>query len=112
MRIALPVFAGKVSPHFGHPDFFAFFEADTESKTLGPRIQVDSPPHQPGLLPSWLAEQGVNVVLAGGMGNRAVELLEEHGITVVLGCPEGTPEDVAQAWLDGTLSASGNACDH
>ena len=112
MRIALPLVAGVVSPHFGHPEVFVFFEADPEGKTLGEREDVPSPPHQPGLLPAWLAEQGANVVLAGGMGSRAVQLLEQLGVHVVLGCPQASPEEVAQAWLDGNLSASANACEH
>ena len=112
MRIAVPVVGGKVSTHFGHCDVFAFFEADLERKTLGPRVDIVPPPHEPGLLPKWLADEGVTVVLGGGMGNRAQQLLAEQGIEVLLGCPEGAPEDVAQAWLAGTLEASGNACDH
>ncbi|MCK7542001.1 MAG: hypothetical protein MZV63_69485 [Marinilabiliales bacterium] len=35
-------------------------------------------PHEPGLLPGWLAEKGVTDVIAGGMGQRAIGLFNSH----------------------------------
>ncbi|MBN1477315.1 chromosome partitioning protein ParA, partial [Candidatus Sumerlaeota bacterium] len=70
------------------------------------------PPHEPGLLPRWLAGQGVNIVLTGGMGWRAIEMFQERGIDVVTGVTGGTPEQVILAHLSGTLSVTDNTCDH
>ncbi|MBN2451479.1 MAG: ATPase, partial [Lentisphaeria bacterium] len=63
-------------------------------------------------LPRWLHEQGANLILAGGMGQRAQELFARHGIQVVVGAPAGTPEDLVAKYLAGTLEVQGNVCDH
>jgi predicted Fe-Mo cluster-binding NifX family protein len=62
------------------------------------------------VLPRWLAEQQVKVVIAGGMGERARRLLEQAGVTVVLGASDGTPEELAARWLAGRLSSRGGSC--
>ena len=57
MRIAIPVSDGKLSAHFGHCEAFALLEVDKESGTITGQTMAPSPPHQPGMLPGWLAEQ-------------------------------------------------------
>ena len=111
MKIAVPVAGGMMSAHFGHCEQFAFFDVDGGQKITG-RTYIDSPEHQPGLLPVWLAEQGANVVIAGGMGPRAVDLLQERGITVVLGAAEIDPEKAVLAYLSGSLTTTGETCGH
>jgi hypothetical protein len=43
--------------------------------------------HQPGILPAWLTEEGVSVVIAGGRGSRARALFRENRIEVVVERP-------------------------
>ena len=74
MRYAVPVSGGLMSPHFGHCEQFALFDVDVDKKEVTKKQFVPSPEHQPGLLPAWLAEQGVSMVIAGGMGPRAQEI--------------------------------------
>ncbi len=112
MRIAVPVVEGSLSTHFGHCDFFALIDVDPESRTILGREDVAAPPHQPGLLPGWLAERGANVVIAGGMGGRALELFNARGISVVLGAPNGDPVGLATDYMTGTLRTEQNRCDH
>ena len=52
------------------------------------------------------------VVLAGGMGGRARELLASSGITVVVGIESSDAKATVQAYLNGTLAGGDNACDH
>jgi predicted Fe-Mo cluster-binding NifX family protein len=73
---------------------------------------LPSPEHQPGLLPVWLYEQGVNVVIAGGMGAGAQNILKEKGIKSVIGVTESDPEKAVLNYLNGNLTAGGNTCDH
>jgi len=110
MRIAIPTAAGALAMHFGHCESFALF--DIEAKTIAKRSDVTPPPHQPGLLPKWLAEQGATVVIAGGMGGRAQGLFADQGIEVIVGAPAEAPEAVVQAYLAGTLKTGSNVCDH
>jgi predicted Fe-Mo cluster-binding NifX family protein len=112
MRIAVPVTGGRLSPHFGHCEVFALLDVDEKSRALLKIEQVGAPPHEPGLLPRWLAEKGVSVILAGGMGGRAQALFAEQGVKVVVGVPCEAPEVVTAAYLAGTLLTGENACDH
>ena len=109
-RVAMPVVGGRLSAHFGHCEVFTMFDVDTSTGQIQGRQDLPSPPHQPGLLPPWLAEQGANVVIAGGIGGRARTLLEEQGVKLVPGAPNASPEEVVQAWLDGKLTTADVPC--
>ena len=112
VAIAIPVTGGRLCTHFGHCERFAIFEADTANRQiLGSRL-VDPPPHQPGLLPRWLHDEGANVVIAGGLGRRAQDIFNEQGIRVVVGASDDDPESIVQAYLDGNLNLAENPCDH
>ena len=112
MRIAIPVSSGRLAQHFGHCESFVMMDVDETSRTVTRTETLGAPPHQPGLLPAWLAEHGANRILAGGMGSRAVDLLVAAGVQVTLGVSDGTPEELVSAWLDNTLQTGGNLCDH
>ena len=73
---------------------------------------VPAPPHQPGLLPVWLAERGAEVIVAGGMGQRAHALFADRGIRVVVGAPAAEPEKIVADYIAGTLQVGENICDH
>lgn len=112
MRIALPVSNGQLCMHFGHCEQFALIDADPATGQVLRSEHVVPPPHEPGLLPRWLHEQGANVIIAGGMGQRAQQLFAANGIRVVIGAPSATPEDLVGAFLGGTLASGQNPCDH
>lgn len=112
MKIAIPVADGKLSMHFGHCASFALVDVDEKAKKILKREDLEAPPHEPGLLPRWLAERGANLIIAGGMGQRAQALFCQHGIDVIVGAPAETPETLVAAWLAGTLQSGENACDH
>ncbi len=111
MRYALPVVGGRLSPHFGHCEEFAFFDVDENNKIVRSEY-LASPEHQPGLLPVWLAEKGATVVIAGGMGPMAINLLQQRGIGVVLGADESDPEKAVLSHLSGSLETSDNTCNY
>ncbi len=110
MRIAVPVSGGRLNPHFGHSESFLLI--DVENGQIKGKEPKTPPLHEPGVLPNWMAEQGVNVVIAGGMGRRALALFEEKGIRVVTGAPEMDPEEAVNQYLAGTLVTGQNVCDH
>ena len=75
--------------------------------------ETASPPgHQPGVLPRWLHEKGANVIIASGMGQRAQQLFAQNDIEVVVGASDDTPEQLVSAYINGTLEAGENICDH
>ncbi len=112
MKIAIPVADGSLCMHFGHCQQFALVEADPDRQAVSGVEYLDPPPHEPGVLPRWLGEQGAEVIIAGGMGRRAQGLFADSGVRVVVGAPSGTPEEIASAYLAGTLQAGENVCDH
>jgi len=112
MKYAIPVTGGMVSPHFGHCEQFALIDADETKKQILKKEMVNAPVHQPGLLPPWLAEKGVNVVIAGGMGMSALNLFQQNRIDVITGIMENDPEKAVISHLQGTLTTGNNTCDH
>jgi ATP-binding protein involved in chromosome partitioning len=111
-RISIPVTGGLLSAHFGHCDEFDIFDVDRESKKIVGRETAPSPPHEPGLLPRWLADRGVNLIIAGGMGPQAQQLFAHDGIDVYLGAASDDPVKLVQAYLDQSLELGDNTCDH
>ncbi|MBN2686267.1 MAG: hypothetical protein JXR40_13385, partial [Pontiellaceae bacterium] len=58
MKIAIPTANGKLCMHFGHCEVFTLLEVDPENKKVISTKELDPPPHEPGVLPHWLAGQG------------------------------------------------------
>lgn len=112
MKYAIPVSGGMLCAHFGHCEQFALIDADEEKKVITKKIIVDAPEHQPGLLPPWLAQQGVNCVIAGGMGMSAQNLFVNNGVKVIIGATESDPEKAVLNYLHGNLNTGNNICDH
>jgi Mrp family chromosome partitioning ATPase/predicted Fe-Mo cluster-binding NifX family protein len=108
--LVVPVSGGKLTSHFGHCEQFAFIE--TQGGKIV-RTEMHNPPgHEPGVLPQWLYDQGADVAIVGGMGERAQELLREKGIEVIIGAPMDSPESLANQYLSNTLVAGANVCNH
>ena len=112
MKYAVPVTGGVICSHFGHCEQFALFDVDERQREITKKELVNSPGHQPGLLPQWLSGQGVSLVVAGGMGSRAQGLFQQNGIGVVLGSLESDPEKAVLDYLEGRLAMGDNICDH
>ena len=112
MKIAIPIAHGKLCMHFGHCETFEILTVDSNKKTVVSSESKTPPPHEPGVLPKWLGEQNVDVILAGGMGQRAQDLFAAQGIQVVTGVFADSPEKLVQSYLADTLSCGENVCDH
>lgn len=112
MRIALPLAQGRLSLHFGHCDQFAIFDIDDKTNKIINRKDAAPPAHAPGVLPQWLHENDVSVVIAGGMGQRAQQLFTQNDIKVIVGASDSSPEEVVSAYLENKLETGDNICDH
>ena len=98
--------------HFGHCEQFAVYDISDTTRTVTASTVHTPPQHEPGVLPRWLHELGVTLVIAGGMGRRAMALFEQSGIDVCAGAPALEPEVVVQSYLSGALQTGDNYCDH
>lgn len=112
MKIAIPLANGLLCMHFGHCEAFAIIETDEAAKKIISTETLTPPPHEPGVLPRWIASLGVKLVIAGGMGPMAQQLLASQGIQVISGVLPAQPEELVKAWLDGALECGDNVCDH
>jgi len=108
--IAIPLENGRLCSHFGHCQQFAII--DVENNVITNENLVTPPPHEPGLLPAWLAEKGITDVIAGGMGQRAVNLFTAQSIKVNVGAEPKSPKELVTDWIQNTLVTGQNACDH
>lgn len=112
MRIAIPITDGKLSAHFGHCEEFALVEMNEQTKEVSSIVKLQPPAHEPGVLPKWLSEQKTDVIIAGGMGQRAQQLFASNNIKVVVGASDQSAEELASAYLNNKLETGNNICDH
>ncbi|NMA55458.1 MAG: dinitrogenase iron-molybdenum cofactor [Firmicutes bacterium] len=109
MKIAVATIDGQVAAHFGHCREFVLY--DTEGSHITAKNIVPSPAHQPGALPRFLGQQGVDCVIAGGMGPSAQNLLAQQNISTIIGAT-GPADEVIKAYLAGNLQLGDSACHH
>ncbi|MGQ9688614.1 MAG: iron-sulfur cluster carrier protein MrpORP [Desulfobaccales bacterium] len=109
-KVAVPLAQGVLCNHFGHCEMFAVLPVQ-EGK-IGEAEMHTPPPHEPGVLPRWLGDLGVDLIIAGGMGQRALSLFAERGIRVITGAPNQDPRTLVQSYLAGRLATGPNVCDH
>ncbi len=110
LRIAIPLANGMLTPHFGHCEEFGIYDVEN-GKIVNKKI-VTPPPHEPGVIPRFLKQQGVNLIIAGGMGQRALQFFKDYGIKVLVGALPKKPEDLINDYINGTLELGENVCSH
>lgn len=111
MKIAVPVNeAGNLDSHFGHSRYFAIH--DTDGHQIVSEEIVQPPPHEPGVIPLWLAGLNVTHVLSGGMGNKALTVFYSRNIQALTGAPVMNAKELVNGFLNKTIQFSHNHCDH
>jgi len=108
LRIAVPSncdsgLDGPISEHFGHTPCFVLI--DIEGDAIKDVKVIRNPhylEHRPGVVPEFLAEKGVNLIICRGMGWRAQNIFQQYGIKVITGA-EGRIRDAIRAYLEGRL---------
>ncbi len=108
---AIPTENGRLCAHFGHCEEFTLVEVADDGEPAIKEV-CPAPPHEPGLLPPWLAGKGVGVVIAGGIGARAQQIFAENGVRVLCGAPALEPLELVRRYLEGSLELGENVCDH
>ena len=107
---AIPTENEKLCAHFGHCEKFAIVE--TENQVITGSEYITPPVHQPGVYPKFLAEQGVSVIISGGMGQKAQDLFAQNNIEVCMGIDAESPEKLVEKYLKNELKTGQNQCDH
>ncbi len=110
MKIAIASDGSMVTEHFGHCEGFQIFTC--EGNSIINSQMFTNPGHQPGFLPNYLNDLGVNVIISGGMGGGAINIFNENNIEVIIGA-SGDAKAAVQAYLNGDLKSTGSVCnDH
>jgi len=109
MRVAISTDGEMVAQHFGHCPSYTI--AEIADGAVQRRELIANPGHEPGFLPGYLAERGVECIVAGGMGQRAQMLFDQHGVAVIMGV-SGPIDDTLQALARGDLKGGESTCDH
>ena len=107
MRAAISTDGNDVSAHFGRCPSFTI--VDVENGKVTGKEEIQNPGHHPGFLPEFLHGKGVSCIIAGGMGQRAVQLFQEKGIEGIVGV-SGKIEDVIKKFAAGSLTGGESLC--
>lgn len=107
MRVAISTDGDYVSEHFGRCPVFTV--VDIEAGKAVNRNTIDNPGHSPGVIPQFLNEKGVKLIVCGGMGARASGLFEELGMEAIAGV-SGKIDDVIYKLEKGALEGGESLC--
>ena len=111
MKIAVPLTSdNKIDSHFGHCESYGVFTV-SENKEVSGVKRVESPQGCgcKSDIAAVLASQGVTIMLAGGIGGGAINVLNSNGIEVIRGC-SGDAGEVVKLFLSGLVKDSGSSC--
>ena len=109
MKIAVTYDNGNVFQHFGKTENFKVYEVEDNKVVSSEVIGSNGTGH--GALAGLLAEQGIDVLICGGIGGGAQTALAEAGIQLCSGA-QGNTDEVVEAYLKGELESAGTTCDH
>ncbi|MFA5069178.1 MAG: NifB/NifX family molybdenum-iron cluster-binding protein [Candidatus Omnitrophota bacterium] len=107
MRVAISTDGDFVSAHFGRCPVFTL--VDIENNKIVKRTEAANPGHEPGAIPQFLHQKGVNCIIAGGMGMRAIGFFEEYNIKTIVGV-SGKIDDVIADIEKGTIEGGESLC--
>ena len=111
MKIAVPTRDSRVDDHFGHCDHYTIYTIENNTITATETLPSPQGCGCKSGIASELAAMGVEVMLAGNMGEGAKNKLSSAGIRVVRGC-SGDVEVLVKTYLRGFVFDSGITCDH
>lgn len=110
MKIAIPYQDGQVDQHFGHAEQFRIYDIEGTNATPVDSINTAGVNH--GDLAALLKENGVAVVICGGIGDGARSAVMNAGLALCSGV-SGDIDEVAVSYANGDLEYGDNAtCDH
>jgi predicted Fe-Mo cluster-binding NifX family protein len=113
IKIAIPVTNdNRIDDHFGHCEFYGVYTiSDNKEVTDIQTIKSQQGCGCKSNIAAVLSNQGVKVMLAGGIGAGAINVLNHWGISVIRGC-SGNADEIVKDYILGKLEDSGTSCLH
>ena len=96
----------RISHHFGRCPSYVL--VDLEGEEVKAIQAIDNPffqQHEPGMVPEFIHNHNVKVMVSGGMGRRALEFFAQYGIDVATGASDSVQTSLNN-YLNGTLSGA------
>ena len=104
-KIAIPTCEGELWPHFGKAPQVTIITIENDA--IKETIVKEAP-----AMPRFLAAEGCTDVICGGLGQGAIQMLEQLGIKVHAGAPTLPVEQVVSMFLSGTIEYGDGSCHH
>jgi len=108
-KIAIPTNGEVLDAHFGRAAGFTVFEIEGTNARKVELLSATGLQHQHEGLASMFKNNGVEVLVCGGIGGGMINGLNAVGLSVVTGA-SGNVADVAQAYAQGKLVSTGSVC--
>ena len=111
MKIAVPTKENnQIDAHFGHCEFYRIYTVSDQNKIVS-NERMDSPQGCgcKSNIAQVLENEGIKIMLAGGIGDGAVNVLEAHGVEVIRNC-QGDVTELVKKYLAGEIEDGGNNC--
>ena len=110
-KVAVPVDVdNRLEDHFGHCDHYEIYTVANDNKMVSKEtLEPEDGCGCKSNIASILVENGVTVMLAGGIGAGAISMLNKCGIDVVRGC-SGTANEIVEQFASGNIIDSGETC--
>lgn len=106
MKIAIAIDCNFVSAHFGKCQEFLI--ADVRGSKLINTHRIPNPGHAPGTVTEFLRSKGIQRIICGGIGSKAMELFNSYGVQVIAGVT-GNVYDALESFKNGTIIANGKS---
>jgi predicted Fe-Mo cluster-binding NifX family protein len=109
MKIAISNDNGFVAEHFGKCKKYTFFEI--KSGEIISKEEKDCPEHDIGVVPEFLKENGTEIVLTQGAGPKAINILNNLEIEIIL-VKKKSVQETLEDFLNDKLDKKENECEH
>lgn len=109
-KIAIPTSEGNLWAHFGKA--LQVTIVTVEDGQVKETVVKQAPEHQHGAMPRFLAAEGCTDVICGGLGQGAIQLLNQLNIEIHAGAPTFPVEQVVEMYLNGTIEYGDGSCHH
>ena len=111
MKIALPKNENDINQHFGKSRSFEIITIEGNKVTNKKEVSAEALQHNHGGLAALLKDEGVSVVITGGIGQGAIEGLKSQNLEIIRGA-SGNIDDIVASYINGELKDTNVVCNH
>jgi len=110
-KIAVPVTSNDlIDEHFGHCEYYNVYTISDSNEIVDiQKIRSEQGCWCKSNIAFTLAQSGVSIMLAGGIGSGAVNVLNDAGIEVIRGC-SGNSTEIVKQFVQGLVNDNGSVC--